>query len=290
MTFVDYTNENKLNQEQTTGDKAAGRNSSYGENQWGYDLYPDRTRAAKNTSVTDYMIGIRGKENIDKIKCERNVYKCVKESPLVKLMIGALKSSGCAIDIRRHISCEECAPTVSGGYDPILNQLSAKCRDIICFGMRKCGIWYAYIQRENFNGRRAHRRYLEMYPNRRQPDFKIFKNLYDRLGETGSFRPKSSEDFKPRAGRRNSGLVAENSESSTRHIAMETGVSKSTVWKVLKKKDPQTYPILYAPFYCMSCVVCTFYWVLFELPTNLNGELYLDFLQTQLPNYLDNLR
>ncbi|KAJ8953846.1 hypothetical protein NQ318_006697 [Aromia moschata] len=27
----------------------------------------------------------------------------------------------------------------------------------------------------------------------------------------------------------------------------------------------------------------------FELPTNLNGELYLDFLQTQLPNYLDDL-
>ncbi|KAJ8957046.1 hypothetical protein NQ314_006605 [Rhamnusium bicolor] len=71
---------------------------------------------------TDYLKG-KGKENIAKIKCERNVYKCIKESPLVKLMMGALKASGCAVDIRRHIACEECAPTVSGGYDPILNQV-----------------------------------------------------------------------------------------------------------------------------------------------------------------------
>lgn len=38
-------------------------------------------------------------------------------------MMGALKSSGCEIDIRRHISCEACDVTVTGGYDPILNQI-----------------------------------------------------------------------------------------------------------------------------------------------------------------------
>lgn len=38
-------------------------------------------------------------------------------------MMGALKSSGCEIDIRRHISCEVCDYSVSGGYDPILNQV-----------------------------------------------------------------------------------------------------------------------------------------------------------------------
>lgn len=65
----------------------------------------------------------KGRDNIDKIRCERNVYKCVRTSPLVRLMMGALKSSGCAIDIRRHIACEECSYTVSGGYDPILNQV-----------------------------------------------------------------------------------------------------------------------------------------------------------------------
>lgn len=69
------------------------------------------------------MIGKEGQEWKDKYNCEQNVYKCVKNSPLIKLMMGALKSSGCEIDIRRHISCEVCDVSVSGGYDPILNQV-----------------------------------------------------------------------------------------------------------------------------------------------------------------------
>lgn len=90
--------------------------------EWGYDLYPER-RKEKNASVISNLMQGKGRENIDKIRCERNVYKCVKTSPLVKLMMSALKSSGCAIDIRRHIACEECSYTVSGGYDPVLNQV-----------------------------------------------------------------------------------------------------------------------------------------------------------------------
>lgn len=89
---------------------------------WGYDLYPER-RKEKNTSVISNLMEGKGRENIDKIRCERNVYQCIKTSPLVKLMMSALKSSGCAIDIRRHIACEECSHTVSGGYDPVLNQI-----------------------------------------------------------------------------------------------------------------------------------------------------------------------
>ncbi|KZC14020.1 Mitochondrial inner membrane protease ATP23 like protein [Dufourea novaeangliae] len=38
-------------------------------------------------------------------------------------MMAALKSSGCEIDIRRHISCEMCDTSVTGGYDPELNQI-----------------------------------------------------------------------------------------------------------------------------------------------------------------------
>ncbi|KAJ8951644.1 hypothetical protein NQ318_012315 [Aromia moschata] len=103
-------------------------------------------------------------------------------------------------------------------------------RDMVCV-----------YSKENFNGRRAHRRYLEMHPNRRQPDFKIFKNLYDRLGETGSFRPKRDsaghpKTLNPEQEEEILVRVAENSELSTRYIAMETGISKSTVRKVLKKK------------------------------------------------------
>lgn len=88
---------------------------------WGYDLYPQR-RKPKSVGLSNLLQG-KGKENIDQINCERTVYKCIKTSPLVKLMMGALRSSGCPLDIRRHISCEECSPTVSGGYDPGLNQI-----------------------------------------------------------------------------------------------------------------------------------------------------------------------
>ncbi|KAK5642232.1 hypothetical protein RI129_008399 [Pyrocoelia pectoralis] len=94
-----------------------------GGSQWGYDLYPERRGDKPKLGVTDVLFKGKGTESIDKMKCERNVYKCIKESPLVKLMMGALKSSGCAIDIRRHIACEECSPTVTGGYDPVLNQI-----------------------------------------------------------------------------------------------------------------------------------------------------------------------
>jgi predicted metalloprotease len=52
-------------------------------------------------------------------------------------------------------------------------------RDMVC----------VYAQ-EEFCGRAAARRYMEFYPNRRQPNHKLFQNLYDRMGETGSFRPK----------------------------------------------------------------------------------------------------
>lgn len=68
-------------------------------------------------------MGKEGQEAIDRFKCEENVFKCVRNSPLVKLMMGALKSSGCEIDIRRHIACEVCDESVSGGYDPVLNQV-----------------------------------------------------------------------------------------------------------------------------------------------------------------------
>ncbi|KAL1493629.1 hypothetical protein ABEB36_009329 [Hypothenemus hampei] len=92
---------------------------------------------------------------------------------------------------------------------------NAEMRDMVC----------VYAQ-ENFVGRRAHRRYFELYPNRRQPDRGLFQNLFNRLGETGSFRPKRT------VGRNNTISVdteeeilirvAENPEISTRQVARAT--------------------------------------------------------------------
>lgn len=60
---------------------------------WGYDLYPERRSDFKNT-ISSVMLMKEGRETMDRIRCERNIYNCVKKSPLVKLMMGALKASG----------------------------------------------------------------------------------------------------------------------------------------------------------------------------------------------------
>ncbi|KAH0560222.1 mitochondrial inner membrane protease ATP23 homolog [Cotesia glomerata] len=89
---------------------------------WGHDLYPER-RKLKQKNVVNTLMMKEGKEELDKYHCEKLVYKCVKKHPLVQLMTRALKASGCPIDLRRHLSCEECDPSVTGGYDPELNQI-----------------------------------------------------------------------------------------------------------------------------------------------------------------------
>lgn len=110
---------------------------------WGYDLYPERRGTTFKPKWGRVLLGLEGKENLDKLKCERNVYWCIKNSPLVKLMMGALKSSGCPIDIRRHISCEVCENTVTGGYDPITNQI------VVCQNMaRKEGMVQGVLTHE----------------------------------------------------------------------------------------------------------------------------------------------
>lgn len=56
---------------------------------WGYDLYPER-RGTFKAKISNILIGKEGKENIEKYKCEKNVYECIKTS---KLALG------------KHVSC-----------------------------------------------------------------------------------------------------------------------------------------------------------------------------------------
>ncbi|XP_066139679.1 mitochondrial inner membrane protease ATP23 homolog [Euwallacea fornicatus] len=118
MTFVDVQNEPPS--KDIPGPQPESKVSN---DEWGYDLYPERRQGRVSKSIGKVMLGLAGREGLRKIECERSVYQCIKTSPLVRLMMGALKASGCPVDIRRHISCEDCAPSVSGGYDPILNQV-----------------------------------------------------------------------------------------------------------------------------------------------------------------------
>lgn len=108
-------------------------------------------------------------------------------------------------------------------------------RDMLC----------VYAQ-TNFNGRTACRKYFEIYPHRRQPNHKIFKRIYDRLGETGSFRPKRDSLGRPKvitADQEEEILVrvAENPRLSTRRLKAECGVSKSSILRIFRKEGLHPY-------------------------------------------------
>ncbi|XP_031618816.1 mitochondrial inner membrane protease ATP23 homolog [Contarinia nasturtii] len=101
--------------------KSAFFNTS-GENKWGYDLYPERKKNFE-LSLFKAVTMEQGRESYDKVRCEKNVFFCAQKSPLVKTMMGALRSAGCPFDLTRHISCETCDESVTGGYDPETNQI-----------------------------------------------------------------------------------------------------------------------------------------------------------------------
>lgn len=68
-------------------------NAADKKEKWGYDLYPERKQLFK-ASLTKILKMQEGREELDKIRCEENVYECAKSSHLVKLMMSALKSAG----------------------------------------------------------------------------------------------------------------------------------------------------------------------------------------------------
>lgn len=115
---------------------------------------------------------------------------------------------------------------------------NSEMRDMVCV-----------FAQTDFNGLAASRRYLELYPNRRQPNHKLFRNLYNRLGETGCFRPK----------RHNGALktisveqeeevlvrVTENQGVSTRRLSAATGISQTSINRILRKE--KLYPYHFTP-------------------------------------------
>ena len=116
-------------------------------------------------------------------------------------------------------------------------------RDMLCV--------YAQV---NFNGRHARRRYQEIFPDRQQPNHKLFQRIYSRLGETGSFRPKMPVLGRPKTISQEQEeeilvRVAENPGLSTRRIAAATGVIKSSVGKILQKEG--LYPYHFTPVQCL---------------------------------------
>jgi len=88
---------------------------------YGYDLFPERLGDSIKSSWKD-MLWSAGPE-FDRKKCENRVWNVAKTSPMVKIMMSALESSGCPVDLSRHVACEVCDHSVTGGYDVQNNQI-----------------------------------------------------------------------------------------------------------------------------------------------------------------------
>ncbi|XP_030178936.1 mitochondrial inner membrane protease ATP23 homolog isoform X1 [Lynx canadensis] len=56
-------------------------------------------------------------------KCQFMLLKTLQTNPYVKLLLDAMKHSGCAVNKERHFSCEDCDGNVSGGFDASTSQI-----------------------------------------------------------------------------------------------------------------------------------------------------------------------
>lgn len=65
--------------EETTGTSETAVPSDR-EDQWGYDLYPERRGEAPRPKWWQIAFFGDGRTNIDKVRCERNVYHCFQNS------------------------------------------------------------------------------------------------------------------------------------------------------------------------------------------------------------------
>ncbi|CAI9167992.1 unnamed protein product [Rangifer tarandus platyrhynchus] len=56
-------------------------------------------------------------------KCQLMLLKTLATNPYVKLLLDAMKHSGCAVNKDRHFACEDCNGNVSGGFDAAVSQI-----------------------------------------------------------------------------------------------------------------------------------------------------------------------
>ncbi|KAJ8957246.1 hypothetical protein NQ318_007810 [Aromia moschata] len=117
---------------------------------------------------------------------------------------------------------------------------------------------------------------------RRQPNLKLFRNLYNRLGQTGSFGPKNNHGTPKTITVDEDEIlicVSENPGMSTRRLSAETGLSQSSICRILKKETLR-------PYHDTS--------VQQLLPQDLSACLqfthFLQNMQTENPGFLNKMR
>jgi inner membrane protease ATP23 len=70
----------KSNAESPPSKSEHGKNEISDPIDWGYDLYPERRGEKYKPSWAKTIFRGEGKENVDKLRCEENVYNCAKNS------------------------------------------------------------------------------------------------------------------------------------------------------------------------------------------------------------------
>uniref|UniRef100_A0A3Q2E4H0 Mitochondrial inner membrane protease ATP23 n=1 Tax=Cyprinodon variegatus TaxID=28743 RepID=A0A3Q2E4H0_CYPVA len=83
----------------------------------GYELFPERSSGRSRKGA------IRESLFTFSHKCQVMLTFAMETSPYAKLLLGAMKSSGCKVLKDRHFSCEDCDGTVSGGFDAASSQI-----------------------------------------------------------------------------------------------------------------------------------------------------------------------
>lgn len=100
----------------------------------------------------------------------------------------------------------------------------------------------------NKNPARARNNYFQNYPERRQPNIKTFVNLNKNLRECGAFsRKRNNRNNNRQINEDQEDLVIhcvqENANISTRQVESEVAVPKSSVSRILKKKQVSSIQI-----------------------------------------------
>lgn len=95
------------------------------------------------------------------------------------------------------------------------------------------------------NSRNAANRYLEMYPERRQPHETLFRRIEFNLKRYGSFKKpnRAARIVPPEVENLVLNEVRENPEVSTREIEANTHVPKTTAHRILKRQQYHPYKI-----------------------------------------------
>ncbi|XP_075867615.1 mitochondrial inner membrane protease ATP23 homolog [Nelusetta ayraudi] len=92
-------------------------NQTEPKEEYGYDLFPERNAGTYDKGSIDQSLFTFHH------KCQVMLQFAMETSPYAKLLLSAMKSSGCKVFKDRHFSCEDCDGTVSGGFDADSSQI-----------------------------------------------------------------------------------------------------------------------------------------------------------------------